>query len=143
MLQGFAGNDTLRGGAESDFLVGGEGRDTLTGGGAGGTPDIDTFYMSDWHTDAGDTITDFVSGADRFQVSSYWFGIPNSGSVRPIEPSDADFTMVTFSYRPTFLWDAVSATLSYDPDGLGATGAVTLATFSPGTMLSANDIWVG
>ena len=71
-LQGDAGVDTLRGDDGNDRLIGGAGFDTLTGGlGA------DTFVFGSTAeigngTNAGtrDTITDFVSGVDKIDVSA-------------------------------------------------------------------------
>lgn len=62
-LYGGSGNDKLLGGDGNDLLVGGYGADTMTGG-AG----IDTFRFLDVR-DTGDTITDFVHGVDRIDLS--------------------------------------------------------------------------
>ncbi|AZO24312.1 hypothetical protein EJ070_28895 [Mesorhizobium sp. M1E.F.Ca.ET.045.02.1.1] len=69
-LFGQSGNDTLNGGDGNDKLVGGVGADTLTGG-AG----ADTFYYGSDVSDspasaANDTITDFVHGVDKIDLSS-------------------------------------------------------------------------
>lgn len=67
LIDGGAGTDTLSGQAGADTLVGGQGKDTLTGGSesdtfrfnAGDTTILSTSY---------DTITDFVTGADRIDL---------------------------------------------------------------------------
>jgi len=67
-LTGGAGADVLTGGAGADILKGGAGQDTLTGG-AGN----DAFVfgaLADTAVAHPDTITDFVSGQDRIDVSA-------------------------------------------------------------------------
>ena len=70
-LTGSTGNDTISGGAGADSITGGVGVDQLTGG-AGN--DIFVFAANATgavvsNASAVDTITDFVSGADRLQVA--------------------------------------------------------------------------
>lgn len=136
LLQGGAGRDRIDGGVGNDLIFGDEGRDTLTGG-----IGSDMFAYTRWESEGGDIITDFESGVDKMGFSSYWFGIPTPGA---IQPGEADFVTngVTSSFRPTFLWDEGSGALNFDPDGLGLTAAVSIATFSPGTTLLASDLWV-
>ena len=62
-LLGLEGDDTLEGGDGEDVLAGGPGFDTLTGG-----AQADTFVMSDF--DGVDTITDFMPGEDRLDISA-------------------------------------------------------------------------
>ncbi|MDX8514511.1 VCBS domain-containing protein, partial [Mesorhizobium captivum] len=90
-LFGQDGNDTLNGGDGNDRLMGGAGTDTLTGGlGA------DTFYYGATSESAAsaanDTITDFVHGVDKIDLSAidaaaapgdqaFLFGGQNSATV--------------------------------------------------------------
>jgi Ca2+-binding RTX toxin-like protein len=62
-LDGGLGNDALRGGAGRDILKGGAGSDTLTGGGG-----ADQFLFTT--LEKGDTITDFMTGVDKVDVSA-------------------------------------------------------------------------
>ncbi len=62
-LQGNIGNDTLRGNDGDDIISGGTGDDRLTGG---SEADVFTFDPA-WGTD---TITDFVIGEDKIDLSS-------------------------------------------------------------------------
>ena len=70
LLKGLAGNDTLIGGAGLDTLIGGAGADNLTGG-----TDSDVFKLT-LLTESGitsktrDTITDFLSGTDKIDLSA-------------------------------------------------------------------------
>ncbi len=69
ILKGLEGNDTLIGGADLDTLIGGAGADNLTGG-----SDSDVFKFTAL-ADSGitsktrDTITDFTSKIDKFDLS--------------------------------------------------------------------------
>jgi hypothetical protein len=75
-LLGDAGNDTITGGAGDDTIFGGLGDDRLTGGAGAdilsGGPGADTFVyttLSNSLVSTGiDTITDFVSGTDKFAI---------------------------------------------------------------------------
>jgi len=79
-LSGLTGADTLVGGAGADTITGGVGKDTLTGG-AG----ADTFVYAANATDAvvsslaaPDTITDFVSGTDKLNITNITTGAPTT-----------------------------------------------------------------
>lgn len=73
-LKGGDGNDKIEGGAGNDLLIGNEGRDTLTGG-----PGADKFMFRTLSDSTGstannpiaafDTITDFVKGQDKIDLS--------------------------------------------------------------------------
>lgn len=65
ILRGGAGNDTIDGLGGADQLFGGEGADSLTGG-----TGADIFGYSTVSTEAGDTISDFVSATDTVQFAA-------------------------------------------------------------------------
>lgn len=68
VLAGNGGADTLDGGAGNDTITGGAGADSLTGG-----TGADTFvftHQSQSSTSAFDTITQFVAGEDKLNVSA-------------------------------------------------------------------------
>ncbi|NOJ47785.1 M10 family metallopeptidase C-terminal domain-containing protein [Bradyrhizobium archetypum] len=67
-LSGGGGNDALIGGGGNDKLIGGSGTDNLTGGSSGDTFAFD-FADSAAASGQHDRITDFVSGADRIDLS--------------------------------------------------------------------------
>ncbi|RWA83425.1 S-layer family protein [Mesorhizobium sp.] len=77
LVVGGTGNDTLLGAGDNDTLVGGDGNDTLTGGAGVDTltggigSDIFSYGSASESTPASfDTITDFVHGADKIDLSS-------------------------------------------------------------------------
>eukprot|EP00873_Tetraselmis_striata_P005133 jgi/Tetstr1/425397/TSEL_015844.t1 len=96
-LLGLEGDDTLEGGDGEDVLAGGPGFDALTGG-----AQADTFAMSDF--DGVDTITDFMPGEDRLDISALLQAYFTLGA-------EADF----FSIRQ----DAGNTIVSVDADGSG------------------------
>jgi Ca2+-binding RTX toxin-like protein len=68
-LGGNGGDDTLDGGVGADFLRGGRGADQLTGGAAADTFDYDAVGDSSVLANKLDTVVDFVSGVDKFDLS--------------------------------------------------------------------------
>lgn len=64
ILYGGSGNDTIHGDSNLDTIIGGYGADTLTG-----DANPDTFVYLDVR-DTGDTITDFVHGTDKIDLSA-------------------------------------------------------------------------
>jgi RTX calcium-binding nonapeptide repeat (4 copies) len=119
-IYGEAGNDDLRGGNGLDLIVGGVGNDTIRG--AKGTDTLTGGEGADvfiFHTDLDgtinvDTITDFVSGVDRIELSSAIFG--NAGAIG---------ANVGLSQYITY--NAATGVLSYDQDGTGAGAAKAFA----------------
>lgn len=77
-LDGHLGNDTLDGGEGRDFLTGNIGKDTLTGG--GGIDDFIFKATADSRVGFADTITDFVRGTDRIDLSAIDAIIGNAGN---------------------------------------------------------------
>ncbi|WP_271143574.1 calcium-binding protein [Brevundimonas sp. NIBR10] len=67
-LTGSAGSDTLAGDVGDDVLIGGGGADTLTGG--AGADVFRYLAASDSTAAASDTITDFVAGIDRIDLTA-------------------------------------------------------------------------
>jgi serralysin len=126
-LFGYGGDDNLYGGAGVDFLLGGAGADTF-------------FFLQ--AAEGSDQLNDFVSGADRLFVSQYWFGLAIQA---PGRLADGQFVSGTAPSAtgtgPQFLWDSDDHRFYYDEDGAGAAGPVLLASFAPGTALTAADIW--
>jgi Ca2+-binding RTX toxin-like protein len=63
VINGGAGNDTIDGGSGNDTIYGGAGDDRLTGGSGS-----DVFVFSSAANNGSDTITDFTSAVDRFDL---------------------------------------------------------------------------
>ncbi|HEY5712949.1 MAG TPA: pre-peptidase C-terminal domain-containing protein [Allosphingosinicella sp.] len=144
-LFGFDGNDTLNGGTGSDALFGGNGADTIDGGADSDTligesgADIFAFTTTLGATNV-DTITDFVSGADRIALDDAVFvGIGGLGAlnanafVNGTTAQDAD---------DRILYDAATGNLFFDADGNGAGAAVLFATLQGHPPIAASDFMV-
>jgi Ca2+-binding RTX toxin-like protein len=130
-LSGGGGGDTLSGGDGNDILTGGAGRDLLTGG-AG----ADRFVFASTG-DLGDTIADYDAG-DVLQFSSKAFGRPGAlVTGETLIVSDDPVSAV--SRKATFLFDTDTGVLSYDRDGTGKAGPVTVATLTGVTTLDVSD----
>jgi lysophospholipase L1-like esterase len=125
VLRGWGGNDYIDGRGGADTLTGGTGRDT---------------FVYDFASFGGDTITDFVSGVDQFQISRDGFGgglvaggtVPFVSGVAPVATSGAG----------TFLYNTVTGQLSWDADGNGTVTPTLIATLVGAPALSASDFVV-
>jgi serralysin len=69
-LAGLAGNDVLIGGAGADTIIGGTGRDTLSGNAGNDRFDFDALSDSGVAPAARDSISGFVHGQDRIDLST-------------------------------------------------------------------------
>ena len=121
-LTGWIYDDTLSGAAGDDRITGLRGDDTLTGGDG-----EDTFVFLD-PADGVDTITDFVSGEDRIEVSALRFTALTPGQ------TDALGTVL--------FYDTNTGALTYDPDGVGGDAGVEVAILSGAPALAGSDILV-
>lgn len=126
IFEGRGGDDVLSGGRGDDILIGNTGSDILRGG-AG----ADQFRF-DRPTDGGDTIADFASGADHIAIRAGGFGISEILLVSGAAP-------VAAGGGPQFLFRTEDGILSFDADGEGAGGAVTIATLTGVHALSIGD----
>ncbi len=122
-ITGVAGDDTITGGADNDTISGGAGNDTLTGGSGN---DYFLFDIAANATSNLDTITDFVSGADKLQFSKKVFaGLGKAaGSL-----TDAQFAYSTETLTTTdrIIYNTSTGALYYDADGSGGASAVQVA----------------
>lgn len=138
-LTGNGGANHLDGGAGNDVLDGGSGHDILTGG-----MGSDTFAFSAPLNALRnvDTITDFVSGTDRIELSSLIFrDMGFSGS----PGSDAFFCSggAAQDADDRILYDPGNGALYYDADGTGALAAVQFAVLNGRPSLLYSDFVVG
>ncbi len=141
-ITGVAGDDTITGGADNDTISGGAGNDTLTGGSGN---DYFLFDIAANATSNLDTITDFVSGADKLQFSKKVFaGLGKAvGSL-----TDAQFAYSTESLTTTdrIIYNTSTGALYYDADGSGTgSSAVQVALIGATNhpILSYSDIQIG
>jgi hypothetical protein len=89
-------------------------------------------------TEGADTITDFVSGTNRFAIDNAGLGIVGTGTL-----AANGVTFVPGSAAsgagPTLLFDAATHQALWDADGTGAGSAQVLATLVGVTTMTAGD----
>ncbi len=116
-----SGNDSLDGGSGNDQLMGGNGNDTLTGG-----TGSDVFILN-YGASGSDTILDFVRGEDLIGLYAY----PSTTKfVADASPATSYMTIVYLSS---------TGQLYADPDGIGAAGAILIASFTNKPALTLDD----
>jgi len=79
-IGGDAGNDVIDGGTGADTILGGAGSDTITAG-AGDTDVIQYATVTESNTSSADTITDFVSGTDKLNITLNYGSVLGDGNV--------------------------------------------------------------
>ena len=138
LLKGSGGNDSVSGGAGCDVVDGGAGFDDLTGG-AG----ADFFLFSSALNAATnvDTVTDFVSADDRFDLDNGVF--LNSGVVFG-QLNAAAFRVGTAATDASdrVIYDQANGDLFYDSDGTGAGAKILFAHVDAGTSLTVSDFFI-
>lgn len=132
-LSGDAGADFLWGDAGVDRLAGGWGADTLTGG-----ADIDTFVFNVAPGSGGsDTVTDFVSGTDKLEISRAAFKLNGTGNTLWAERLTLGTSASETNDR--FVFDGTTGNLYYDADGSNAGAQVLFVTLAGVTSITAGD----
>ena len=132
LLIGNGANDTLTGNSGNDLLVGGLGLDTLTGGSGN-----DKFVFNTALGSANiDTVTDFVSGADKILLENSVFtgfaGL-SAGQALPSSNFVSGASPVATTTSATVLYNTSTGALLYDADGSGSGVAVQFATLGTTT----------
>ncbi|MGK7867628.1 Calx-beta domain-containing protein [Falsiroseomonas sp. E2-1-a20] len=129
-LYGFDGDDILIGGADKDYLYGGAGADT---------------FVLGLNDGAADVVYDFEA-IDRIGIYAGVFGLTEGAGLSGGQLDGAYFvagSAATASGHGQFIFTSGSKpALKWDPDGIGGQGAVTLATFSSGIVLTAEQMHV-
>lgn len=135
-LRGGAGRDTLQGGAGADLLVGEQGDDLLRGGGG-----PDRFGFGALADDpSADRIDDYEVGSDRIEFS---FGtLPGDQPTGAIDPGLFVAGPAALEPDDHFIYDQASGHLYFDVDGSGTEVMRLFLTITPGTALTAADLWV-
>ena len=125
-ISGGAGNDTLNGGAGNDTLIGGAGNDSLTGG-AGS--DFFVFDTAPNATTNKDTITDFLSGTDKIQLSKAVMTALGStlGTLASGKFWSGAGVVAGHDSDDRIVYNTTTGALYYDADGSGSGAAVQIA----------------
>jgi Ca2+-binding RTX toxin-like protein len=158
-LQGDAGDDALFGDSGNDFLIGGDGNDTLNAGigddsisGGSGNDTLigdvgNDFLQGDIGNDyfqlnaAGsgiDFINDFTIGVDFILLANTDFG--GAFTVGAIDPNQFVIGVDPSKSLPQLIYNNITASLIFDPDGIGPLLQVPIATLALNPLLKSSDI---
>lgn len=136
-MSGGSGNDTITSGNGFDYIIGGADNDTIS---TGLGSDTILYYET---TEGVDTITDFTSGTDSLAFRGNTSGGSTFFNFAPNTTLTAGTNFITSgtppTTGPTFIF--IGGVLSYDADGSGGGGAVSIANFTgTSTAVNASDI---
>jgi Ca2+-binding RTX toxin-like protein len=138
---GSAHNDSIDGGTGEDFIAGGDGNDALTGGAGADTFVFDTALSDSTNVD---TISDFVSGADLFQLNLDIFSaLQATDGVLDADNFLAGAGAVASNGNQHIILDTTSGSLFYDADGLGGVAQVEFARLGGAHTAVATDFVIG
>ena len=142
VIVGDVGNDTITGGNTFDFLYGFGDSDVIIGGPGGdvmlGGPGND-FYHYNNPAEGFDSIFEFVSGSDKFRFTAAAFG-KAPGDVLDGTNFKSGAAPAPTAATPTWLYNTGTGILSFDANGIGAGGPVSLAQIFLASAVAAGDI---
>ncbi|MBD5804304.1 Bifunctional hemolysin/adenylate cyclase precursor [Azoarcus sp. Aa7] len=135
-----AANVAATGNALNNVINGNAGSNVLTGG-AGS----DVFRFDDALNGVSnvDTLSDFMSGADKIQLATSVFGSLSGANLgQSFITIDGVTTTGAADANDFLIYDSNSGALYYDQDGSGAGAMVQFATLSDASSLSASDFLI-
>jgi Ca2+-binding RTX toxin-like protein len=133
-LDGGAGNDRLAGGAGADLLYGGSGNDTFV---------FNTTPVGGLIGGSADTIGDYSTGADHFELSLASFsGIGATGILNALAFGSGAGMTAAATVDQHIVYDTTSGTCYYDADGAGGAASIAFANFAGATPVLANTDFV-
>ena len=124
-LEGDTGSDSLNGGEGNDTLMGGWGNDLLTGGNG-----VDHFRFDHTLSTSSnvDTITDFISGIDKIDLSkSFMSGLGSLGALSSSTFYAAAGLSSGHDSDDRIIYNTTTGALYYDADGSAGGAAVQIA----------------
>jgi len=130
------GSRFMQGGGSSDRLIGGAGKDTITGNSGN-----DTFVLTPLQADR-DTIQDFVSANDQFEISAALFGGGLVAGALPASQFVINGTGLAGDANDRFIYNNTNGELFFDSNGTGAGGSSQIATLTGIPGLASSDFTI-
>ena len=115
-------DNIILGNSAKNVINGGLGNDILTGGNSADTFQFNTALNSNTNVD---TITDFVHGTDKIQLSRSIMSNLNSGT--KLNPLDFVLSTAVLDASDRIIYDQSNGAIYYDADGSGAVAAIQIA----------------